>query len=133
MRNGKISFLALIVAALAAGAPLSAHHGTAASYDMSKSVTVKGTVTDYKWTNPHVQLYFDVKDGQGNIVHWGGEMLSPAVLARKGLNRNTLKPGDQVTVTLSQSKVGNPVGVVGVIVVDDGRILENDTRVPKAQ
>lgn len=129
----KISFLALIVAVLAVGGPLSAHHGTAASYDMSKSVTVKGTVTDYRWANPHVQLYFDVKDDQGNVVHWGGEMLSPAVLGRRGFNRNTLKPGDQVTVTLSPSKVGNPVGVVGQIVVDDGRVLENDARVPKGQ
>lgn len=129
----KISFLALIVAVLAVGGPLSAHHGTATSYDISKSVTVKGTVTDYRWANPHVQLYFDVKDDQGNVVHWGGEMLSPAVLGRRGFNRNTLKPGDQVTVTLSPSKVGNPVGVVGQIVVDDGRVLENDARVPKGQ
>lgn len=133
MGAGRINFLALIVAVLAVGGTLSAHHGTAASYDMSKSVTVKGTVTDYRWTNPHVQLYFDVKDDQGNVVHWGGEMLSPAVLSRKGFNRNTLKPGDQVTVTLSPSKVGNPVGVVGQIVVDNGKVLENDARVPKAQ
>ena len=83
--------------------------------------------------NPPVQLYFDVTDDQGNVVHWGGEMLSLSVLARKRFNRNTLKPGDHATVTLSQSKVSNPVGVVGQVVVDDGKGLENDARVPKTQ
>ena len=133
MGTRMILFLALIGATLAVCGSLSAHHGTAASYDMSKSVTVKGTVTEFRWANPHVQLYFDVKDDQGNVVHWGGEMLSPAVLSRRGFNRNTLRPGDQVTVTLSPSKVGNPVGVVGQIVVDNDKVLENDARVPKAQ
>jgi hypothetical protein len=107
---------------------LLAHHGTGVSYDMGKVVTVKGTVTDFHWANPHVQLYFDVKDEQGNIVHWGGEMLSPAVLGRRGFNKNTLKAGDQVTVTLNPSKVGNPVGVVGVIMLDNGTVLQNTGR-----
>ena len=133
MRQKLTVFFALCLSTVVVCGSLLAHHGTAASYDMSKSVTVKGAVTEFRWANPHVQLYFDVKDNQGNIVHWGGEMLSPAVLSRRGFNRNTLKPGDQVTVTLSPSKVGNPVGVVGTIALEGGTVLQNDERVPKAQ
>lgn len=133
MKYKPVILLAVVLGGTLFCSSVSAHHGTAASYDMSKSVTVKGTVTEFRWANPHVQLYFDVKDDQGNNVHWGGEMLSPAVLSRRGFNRNTLKAGDQVTVTLSPSKVGNPVGVVGTIALEDGKVLQNDERVPKAQ
>src|SRR5262249_35188188 len=51
-----------------------AHHGSGISYDMSKSITLSGTVTEFVWSNPHCQLFFDVKDDKGNIVHWGGEL-----------------------------------------------------------
>lgn len=113
--------------------PMFAHHGTAPSYDESKVVTLKGTVAEFRWANPHVQLYWNVTDDHGNVVRWGGEMASPAVLSRRGYNRNTLKPGDQITVTVSPSKVGNPVGLVGVITLADGTVLQADQRVPKVQ
>jgi Family of unknown function (DUF6152) len=116
---------ALVVSVLGVCGPILAHHGTAVSYDVNKVVTEKGTVTDFKWENPHVQLYFDVTDDKGNVAHWGGEMLSPAVLSRRGYNRNTVKAGDQVTVTLFPSRVGNPVGEVNDIAITNGATIHN--------
>ena len=92
--------------------PLFAHHGTAASYDSSKSVTLTGTVTEFVFSNPHAQLYFDVKDSSGKVVHWGGELNSPGNLRRDGWSKETFKPGDQITLNVNPSKAGTPVGNV---------------------
>jgi hypothetical protein len=109
---------------LAACVPLLAHHGTNASYDLNKSVTLKGTVTEFVWSNPHCQLYFDVKDAQGNVVHWAGETNSPGVLLRAGWTRKIMQPGDQITITVHPSKAGAAVGVIQTIVLADGKVLE---------
>jgi hypothetical protein len=101
-------------------APAFAHHGTGSSYDSSKTITLTGVVTKFAWSNPHSQLYFDVTDDQGNVVHWGGEMSSPGVLARAGWTRNRLKTGDKVTLIMHPSLVGTPVGVVQKVVFPDG-------------
>jgi hypothetical protein len=103
---------------------ISAHHGTNASYDMSKLVTMTGTVTEFVWTNPHCQLYFDVKDEKGDLVHWGGEGGSPGVLEKAGWNRKFLKPGDQITITVHPSKAGTPFGVIEKLVLPDGRTFD---------
>jgi hypothetical protein len=105
---------------------LFAHHGTGASYSMDQRVTLKGTVTEFRMMNPHCQLYFDVKDDKGNIVHWSAEISSVFHLAKAGWKRNSIKPGDQVTVVLSPSKVGNPAGVMWTIILPDGRKMERD-------
>jgi hypothetical protein len=119
--NGKIA--APIMAALLVCAPLRAHHGTNASYDLTKQVTLAGTVTEFVWSNPHCQIYFDVKDEKGNIVHWAGETNSPGVLARDGWSKRLMKPGDQITITVSPAKAGTPVGVVRKIVLPEGKTL----------
>ena len=100
-----------------------AHHGTNASYDMDKIVTISGTVTEFIWSNPHCQVYLDVKDEQGNIVHWAGEMNSPGVLERAAMTRRTLKPGDVIKVNLHPSRAGAAVGVVQDITLPDGKVL----------
>jgi hypothetical protein len=79
--------------------PLFAHHGNAA-YDDKNPITVKGTVTEFIWANPHVQIYFDVKGDKGNVVHWSVETLSPGMLIRAGWANGVVKPGDGVTITL---------------------------------
>src|ERR1700740_2638637 len=114
---------ALIAASVVICCPLLAHHGTNASYDLTKQVTLAATVTEFVWSNPHCQIYFDVKDEQGNLVHWAGETNSPGVLARDGWNRKIIKPGDQITITVSPSKANTPVGVVRKIVLSDGKVL----------
>lgn len=118
--------LSTILAGLLVIVPMLAHHGTNISYDHSKTVTVTGAVTEFVWQNPHAQVYFDVKDEKGTIVHWAGEMNSPGVLSRQeGWTRKTLKPGDQVTVTMFPSKAGTPVGVVNKILANGKVILES--------
>lgn len=85
--------------ALGAVAIGEAHHGTAA-YDPTTTVTVSGVVTEFKFVNPHVLVLWDAKDESGAVQHWSGERSGPNSMARNaGWNRNTIKPGDQVTVT----------------------------------
>jgi hypothetical protein len=69
-------------------------------------------VTEFVFSNPHAQLFFDVKDSSGKIVHWGGELNSPGNLKRDGWTKTTFKAGDQVTLSVNPSKAGTPVGNV---------------------
>jgi hypothetical protein len=108
LRN--ISFL--VVGLLAISVPLFAHHGNAA-YDTSKTVTVKGTVTDYVWSNPHVFVKVDVKDDGGNTVHWIVEGQNPVSMLQIGWTKNTFKPGDEVEIDAMQAKNGASVAFLG--------------------
>ena len=89
---------------------LFAHHGTGASYDGSKEITLTGTVTQFVWRNPHAQLYFDVKDESGKVVSWSAELNSPGILAQEGWTRRMFNPGDVVTITVNPSKAGTSAG-----------------------
>ena len=102
--------------------PSLAHHGNAA-YDLDKPVVLKGTVTEFAWSNPHVQIYFDVKDGAGKVVHWASETVSPGMLARSGWTKDELKPGDQITISVGPSKNGAPIGYALKIVLASGKEL----------
>ena len=95
-----------------------AHHGNAA-YDDTKEVNLKGTVTEFEWANPHVQIYFDVKDAKGGVVHWGCETLSPGKLIRAGWSKDALKPGDPIAITLVAAKNGAPVGFLHKLVLEN--------------
>jgi Family of unknown function (DUF6152) len=100
-----------------------AHHGSA-MYDMTKPVSVKGTVTDFEFTNPHSGIHLDVKDGQGHVEKWFVETDSPNNLARSGWNRNSLKPGDQVTIIGNPAKDGSKVLRLQKVVFSDGQELK---------
>jgi hypothetical protein len=89
---------AVAVGVLVAAVPMFAHHGTAA-FDTSKAVTVKGAVTEFVFLNPHVQVYFDVKNEKGEMEKWQGELTAPNKLARAGWTKKTLQPGDVIEVT----------------------------------
>jgi hypothetical protein len=102
----------VFIGALLLTIPLFAHHGTSISYDSTKPITLKGVVTEFVFLNPHAQLYFDVKEADGKVVHWGGELNSPGNLRRDGWSKETFKPGDQVMLTLHPSRAGTPVGNV---------------------
>jgi len=118
--------LGLCAALLMMSLPVQGHHGTNISYDHAKPITLTGTVTEFVWQNPHTQVYFDVKDAKGNVVHWAGEMNSPGVLIRQeGWSRKTLKVGDEITVTVFPSKAGTPVGVVNKMLLNGKAILDN--------
>jgi hypothetical protein len=104
---GTISLL--VVGFMAACLPLLAHHGNAA-YDTAKTVTVKGTVTDYIWANPHVFLKLDAKDESGNTLHWVIEGQNAVTQASAGWTNATFKTGDQVIVDVTPAKNGRPIG-----------------------
>ena len=89
-----------------------AHHGTAASYDITKFVTLTGVVTKFTYRNPHAFIEFDVKSEKGEMVHWAGEMGSPTVLKSTGWTATTVKAGDEITITLNPSRMGTNNGVV---------------------
>jgi hypothetical protein len=114
----------LIAAAaiMAIGFPLWAHHGNAA-YDDKNPITIKGTVTEFAWTNPHAQIYLDVKDDKGNVVHWSVETYSPGKLVRAGWTKESVKVGDQVSINLIPAKNGSPVGFLHKLVLPNGKEL----------
>jgi len=101
----KLALLTMTLLALAG--TVSAHHGSAA-YEMDKSVTIKGTVTDFQFVNPHVLIFVDVKDDTGKVTNWAGELTSPNRLTRLGWTKSTLKVGEEITMTGAPSKSGAP-------------------------
>ena len=131
MRNLIKPNVVAIIALLVVSAPLFAHHGNAAY--TSKEMTMKGTVVQWLWTNPHTFLKFDVKDDKGNVAHWTGEWNAPSTLVNFGFSPRTFKAGDQVTVTLSgMSKDGTLVGRLKSVVTPDGTIMSEDERCGRA-
>ena len=118
------------LALLAFSAPLFAHHGNAA-FDNNKKVTVKGTVTEWFWANPHCFLKFDVTDEKGNVVHWVAETSNPPDMVNRGWSKQSLKPGDAVTVTMITVKNGQPIGRVQQVVFADGRVLSTTGPAPQ--
>lgn len=113
---------AAIIGFLAVSTPIFAHHGNSA-YDMSKSVPVKATITRFEYTNPHTQVYYDVTDDKGNVEHWVAETTNPAMLNRVGWSRDSLKPGDQVTLWVNPNKVGAKVTFLQKVTFSDGKEL----------
>src|SRR5438477_11615025 len=104
MRRASILLFVLLIAA----APLSAHHGRGATYDMKKKITLKGTVARVDWRNPHVVIFMDVKDETGKVVTWGFENAGVSQLAQEGYNRNTLKVGQEITAAGNPAANGAP-------------------------
>lgn len=114
-----IVFLAVFVL------PAPAHHGGAA-YDRSTTLMLKATVTDFKFINPHVQIYFDVTDDKGNVVHWSSESPEdPGMLSRQGWSRTIIKSGDKITVVGHPAKSGAKVLSLEKVILADGTELEN--------
>ena len=123
MKLKLVKFLAFLAALGMVGAPLLAHHGTGVAYVRDKEVTLKGTVTEWFWANPHCGLLFDVTDDAGQVVHWGAELGNPHSLSEAGYSREVFKPGDKVTITGHPAKSGAPRLELLHLVLADGRVL----------
>jgi hypothetical protein len=117
------AFVIGIALIIACGSAL-AHHGTFVSYDSDHPITMKATVTEFSYTNPHIQLYFDVKDDKGDVVHWSAEGPDPAVLVQAGWGRkktiSALSAGAEITITVAPARNGKPVGAVSNIILANG-------------
>jgi Family of unknown function (DUF6152) len=126
MRNGLARLLiaaVFIAGTLIASAPLWAHHGNA-EFNTEKTVTVKGTVTEWFWANPHCFLKFDEKMDSGEIKHWVVETSNPPDMINNGWSKYSLKAGDEVSVTMHQVKDSTkPIGRVVRVVLPDGKTL----------
>jgi hypothetical protein len=99
-----------------------AHHGNSA-YDMSKTITIKATVTKFEYSNPHTQVYFDVTDEKGEVEHWVAETTNPGMLNRVGWTKDSLRPGDQVTLVANPNRVGARVVFLEKVVLANGQEL----------
>jgi hypothetical protein len=120
--------LLLLAALVIAAPPLAAHHGRGATFDMKKQLTLKGTVSQVKWQNPHVLIFIDVKDDAGKVVTWGFENSNVHTLANQGYNRNTLKIGQPVTAVLNPAANGAPLGIIVKVILADGKEIMSRER-----
>ena len=102
--NKRTHALLATAAALGAGSAL-AHHSFA-MFDQSQTITLKGEITDFRWTNPHVFIEINVKNDAGSADEWSIEMTSPEHLSRAGWRPSTLKPGDPVTLNIHPMRDG---------------------------
>jgi len=127
MRNKLTSVLFVLVGLLTVSVPAFAHHGNAA-YDFEKTITLKGTVTQWLWANPHCLLKFDVKDDKGNVQHWVTEASNPVDMLHAGWSSTVLKAGDEITIDVMPSKNGSPVGRIRGITLSDGTVLKASAR-----
>ena len=120
--NKIVAAIVLLVGLLIVCAPVFAHHG-AAQFDIGKKVTLKGTVNEWFWSNPHCFLRFDVKGADGQSVTWAAETQSGIIMLPLGFTRQTFNVGDEVTVTLEPVKNGRPLGRMLQVVLPSGRTL----------
>lgn len=105
---------------LAGASALFAHHSFIAEFDRELVVDIAGTVTNVEWANPHARFYIDVEDDSGEIIHWNLELGSPNILMRQGWRRDSLKPGDMVTVTGWRARNDPHVANVKTVHLADG-------------
>jgi hypothetical protein len=114
----------LVVSGLLISTPLAAHHGNA-DLNTDKTITVKGSVTEWVWANPHCFLKFDEETTDGKVRHWIVETNTPAGMVNIGWSKYTLKSGDQVTVAMHPLKDGSkPIGRIVRVTLAGGKVLE---------
>jgi len=120
----KTKFLVLALAALSAllcTVASQAHHGRA-SYS-NEVVTLQATVTEFKFINPHVQIYFDITNDAGEVEHWQGELTAPNKLARAGWTKSTFVPGDQIRISGRAARNDGHSVAINEILTSDGQSL----------
>jgi hypothetical protein len=121
--NKAAAALTLAVSLLLGSYSAFAHHARA-SFDVDHSITLKGTVANFKWTNPHAFIYLDVKDEKGSVDSWRIEANSPNMLSRIGWTRELLKSGDQVSVTGSPAKDGEKILRLETLTLANGQTFD---------
>jgi hypothetical protein len=119
----------MTVGILAICIPVFAHHGTAGVYDFTHRITTKATVTEYIFQNPHVQIYFKLKNDKGEEETWGVETVSPGNALANGWTKKSFKPGDELLVSFVPAKGDRHFGTcVQFVFVADGKRLGGNGR-----
>lgn len=122
----RICCLAIIVTSILMGASVLMAHHSFAMFDTTSSVTLKGTVTEFQWTNPHAYIELDVPEANGTAKqHWSIELGSPSILQQSGWKFKDLKFGDKVTATINPLRSKQPGGLLVQVTLPDGRVLGN--------
>lgn len=127
--NAKLVLIAIACAGLLASAgPVLAHHSFSAEFDSNQPVKFTGTVTKVEWVNPHAWLYIDVRDETGKVTNWGCEMGPPNTLVRLGWTRNSLKPGEVVTIEGTRARDGSNVANARSVVLNGKRLFAGSSQ-----
>ena len=125
--RGCFAAAALAVTALAVATAAYAHHSFA-MFDQNKQLSLKGTVREFQWTNPHAWIHLDVPGTDGTKETWQVELNSPNNLKRQGWKSTSVKAGDQVTLVLNPLKDGSKGGLFVSVMLPDGSVLGDPTR-----
>jgi hypothetical protein len=120
VKTRAFAFFALTVALLAVSTPIFAHHG-ASAYDTKKLTTLKGTVTEFQFMNPHSELFLEVKNTDGKVEKWTAEAASMVTMSRLGWTKTLFKPGDPITVVGNRAKNGSPTMRLSKVVLANGK------------
>ena len=118
-----VAILTALAVFLLISGPASAHHSMS-MYDRSHDTSFKATIIEFNWSNPHSQITFNATDEHGNIEKWVAEGPGPNRLANHGWSKDTLKPGDQVTITGNRNKDGSPTMRFEKVILPNGQELE---------
>jgi hypothetical protein len=105
------------------GTPASAHH-SGAMFEPEKTITLKGVVKEFEYTNPHSWLWVTVTNDDQTMTDWGFEAEGPSTLFRAGIKKGDLKPGDKITVTGRPMRDGRPAAAWVSVIKEDGRVLQ---------
>jgi hypothetical protein len=122
LKYSRASYLAACILTLTLAPVALAHHGTA-NYDTTRTITVKGVVTAFNFENPHVLIFWDAKDDSGATQQWQGELTSPNRLSRVGWSKNSVKPGDTISISGYPTKSGSNQIWIQKVVMGDGQEL----------
>jgi hypothetical protein len=119
-----LAIIAAVTGASFAVAPTALAHHSYAMFDMQATKTLTGTVKDFEWTNPHTWLWVYVTNASGAQEQWGIEGMSPNFLGRRGWARNTLKPGDKITLDIHPLRNGERGGSFVSVTLPDGKVMK---------
>jgi hypothetical protein len=125
----RILIVLVVVMSIGAGTLL-AHHGRGATYD-KKEISLKGTVSQVSWRNPHIAIFLDVKGDDGKVVTWVIEHSNISQLARLGYGKNTVQVGMEITAFFNPGSRGDAIGLCQKIILPDGKeVFQRDNLPP---
>ena len=114
MKQKQLRVFVIAVGLLSVSIPANAHHGVA-GYDLTKTITLHGTVTKFDWSNPHIVIHMDAKNANGEVQNWTIELAAPTHMSRAGWTKNVMKAGDDIIAEVHPAQNGAPVGISGTV------------------